>query len=278
MIRTTIFIILVSKSLFALASETQARIDEDIAAGRPIVIQLSVALADNKSQQIVPVPDAIGDGQDAGNNLYWGARYGIKTYMTKDAGWTKVIDTEVADVRILERIVLKKDFLRHGDTVSVYLVADAWDGIFIRDTVDQFMAYNAGNDVFNVQVGKTILPAGGKAHLIAYIGHNVLIDLIVYETAVFSGIKVTKDNPFNDAIVLACKSQSYFDYYLKKVSAHPLLLTTGLMAPEAYSFDAAINEWISGAGDIQVRKAAARSYNKYQKTGQKAAERLFGVE
>jgi len=55
-------------------------------------------------------------------------------------------------------------------------------------------------------------------------------------------------------------------------------MTTGLMAPEAYSLDAAITEWVSGAKDNQIRKAAAKSYNKYQKTGLKAAERLFGVK
>ena len=68
------------------ASPTQERIDNDIIAGKPVIVQVSVALADNKNQWIVPVPAAIGDGQDPSTNLYWGARYGLKTYMTRDAG------------------------------------------------------------------------------------------------------------------------------------------------------------------------------------------------
>ena len=60
-----------------------------------------------------------------------------------------------------------------------------------------------------------------------------------------------------------------------------MLLTTGLMAPEAYSLQAAIEHCYSamdtGGDDSQVRKAAAASYNRYQKTGRRAAERLFGA-
>ena len=56
-----------------------------------------------------------------------------------------------------------------------------------------------------------------------------------------------------------------------------MVLTTGLMAPEAYSLHNAIEKWMAGATTTQVRKAAAAGYHKYQKTGLKAAERLFGV-
>ena len=35
----------------------------------------------------------------------------------------------------MERLVLKKDFLRKGRYIPVYLVADAWDGKYIMDTI-----------------------------------------------------------------------------------------------------------------------------------------------
>ncbi|WP_176700834.1 hypothetical protein [Gilliamella sp. Fer4-1] len=38
------------------------------------VIHVLVALCDNKYQKIVPVPKAIGNGQDPKSNLYWGSR------------------------------------------------------------------------------------------------------------------------------------------------------------------------------------------------------------
>ena len=128
-------LILVCSGQLVNASPTQERIDNDISAGKPVIVQVSVALADNKNQWIVPVPAAIGDGQNATTNLYWGARYGLKTYMTRDAGWKKMASLETRDERIIERLVLRKEFLRHGRSVPVYLVADAWDGIYINDTI-----------------------------------------------------------------------------------------------------------------------------------------------
>ena len=198
--------------------------------------------------------------------------------MTKDAGWEKMASIKPQDKRILERLVLKKNFLRKNRSVSVYLVADAWDGRYICDTIQQFLSYNAGDYAFIVQVEGKKLYSGGKAHLIVYIGHNALMDYFGIRNRMLSNPEPTKDNPDNDAIVLACKSQSYFTSRLIKLASYPLVLTTGRMAPEAYSLHGAIEQWIAGANDIEVRKAAAISYSKYQKIGLKAAERLFGVK
>ncbi len=275
-ITTTALLFCLSLYLTAFAVSTQVRIDSDLSKGKPIVIQVSVALADNKNQWIVPVPEEIGNGQDPRTNLYWGALYGLKTYMTKKAGWKKLASVQVNDERILERLVLKKHFIRKGKSVLVYLVADAWDGKYIVDTIKQFIRYNAGYDVFSVNADGKKIYAGGKAHLIVYIGHNALMDYGGIKSILFSEQESAKDNPDNDSIVLACKSQPYFSSRLKEVKAHPLVLTTGLMAPEAYSLHSAIEQWIAGASDVQVRKAAAGSYSKYQKISVKAAERLFG--
>jgi hypothetical protein len=273
-----ILILLFNHPQTALGLTTQQRMDNDIADGKPIVIQVSVALADNKNQWIVPVPEAIGNGQDARTNLYWGARYGIKTYLTKDGGWGTIAALRPQDHRILERIVFKKDFLRNGRVVPVYLVADAWDGKFIRDTIKQFLNYNAGKDVFSVQLKNKKIHAGGNSHLIVYIGHNALMDYIGVKSLTVLNPKVESNKRQNDAIVLACKSEKYFSSRLKKLGSYPLVLTTGLMAPEAYSLHAAVAQWVVGKNDKQIKKAAADSYNKYQKTGRHAAERLFGVQ
>jgi len=271
-------IILLNHSYIAIGSSTQIRMDNDIAVGKPIVIHVSVALADNKNQGIVPVPPPIGNGQDARTNLYWGARYGVKTYMIKDGGWEKLVTLRPSDKRILERLVLKRVFSRKGHAVPAYLVADAWDGKFIIDTIEQFLNYNAGKDVFDVQLKNKKIRTGGNAHLIVYIGHNALMDYAGVKSFAISNPKVESNRQENDAIVLACKSEKYFLSRLKKLGAYPLVLTTGLMAPEAYSLNAAIKEWIAGGNEIQVKKAAADSYNKYQITGRNAAERLFGVK
>ncbi len=272
----TLFIILTP--VFALSSSTQKRIDADIKAGKPVVIHLSVALADNKNQWIVPVPESIGNGQSPRTNLYWGALYGVKTYMLKKAGWEKIATPKVKNPKILERLILKKTFMRKGKKTPVYLIADAWDGKYISDTIEQFMRFNAGYDSQTIIISNQKIDAGGESHLICYIGHNALMDYGGIKKIFFPKMKSATNNPENDAIILACKSKPYFSSDLEKLAAHPLVLTTGLMAPEAYSLDAAIESWIKGASDNNVRKAAAKNYHKYQKSGLRAAERLFGVE
>ena len=60
-----VLVFLLSNGFPALASETQIRLDKDIVADRPIIIQVTVALADKKHQWIGSVPKSIGNGQDA---------------------------------------------------------------------------------------------------------------------------------------------------------------------------------------------------------------------
>jgi hypothetical protein len=55
-------------------------------------------------------------------------------------------------------------------------------------------------------------------------------------------------------------------------------LTTGLLAPEAYTLKAVFDGWIAGQRGKNVTKRAATAYNRYQKCGEKAAARLFYSE
>jgi len=77
------------------------------------------------------------------------------------------------------------------------------------------------------------------------------------------------------AVVLACSSRAHFGEPLRKAGCRGLLLTTGLMAPEAYTLDAAIRSWAAGDAARTVREKAASAYATYQKCGQRAALRLF---
>lgn len=55
----------------------------------------------------------------------------------------------------------------------------------------------------------------------------------------------SQDNRQRSAIILACISQDYFQPYLDKLNTELLLLSTGLMSPEAYTLDAALVEIIN---------------------------------
>ncbi len=261
------------------ASATQERINKDISMGKPLVIHVSVALADNKHQWIVPVQESIGNGQDARSNLYWGARYGLKTFFLKEAGWELIKNIATQDKRILESLIFTKLIARNGHQVKVYLIADAWDGRYISETIRGFLNFTAGSDVITLDVNDQLsLDAGGAAHLKVYIGHDALMDYFGLKNKLIKNPEKAENAPESDAIVLACKSKAYFESRLEALGSHSLVLTSGLMAPEAYSLDAAITAWAAGAGDNEVRKSVAAAYAKYQKISPGSARRLFNAE
>ena len=87
----------------------------------------------------------------------------------------------------------------------------------------------------------------------------------------FKPLNTTK----RDAIILACISKDYFKPYLEQTQSNPLVWTTGLMAPEAYTLKAAIAGWIINETDLQIRERAAQAYHKYQKCGMRGARNLL---
>ncbi len=252
----------------------QDRLDRDIEAGSPVVVHVVVALCDNANQGIVPVPKALGNGQDPEGNLYWGALYGVQTHLPRAAGWTKLGARKSGDNRILDRAVFFATVDRDGTSVPVYVVADAWDGAHIREALQAYLNMAAGNSAQTVELNNGTsqlkLRAGGSAHLVVYVGHNGLMDFSMEPSS-----DSPPDAPAKSAVVLACASKSYFLDHLRAAGAHPLLLTTGLMAPEAYTLDAAIRSWIREGTTAAVIQAAAEAYDHYQKCGIGAAQRLF---
>jgi hypothetical protein len=78
-----------------------------------------------------------------------------------------------------------------------------------------------------------------------------------------------------EAIVLACISKTSFAEPLRSTGAQPLLWTTGLMAPEAYTLKSALDGWIRNEAPEQIRERAAAAYDHYQKCGMKGARRLL---
>jgi hypothetical protein len=261
----------------AAGEATQARMTAEIAGGRPVVVHVVVALCDNENQGIIPVPSQLGNGQDPGTNLYWGARYGVKNFFVRQAGWTGLAAGKPADARILERLVLCKRVRRAGAEVPVYVVADAWDGAEIGSAIKRFLDYAGGGPAEAIFFHRDSLPdsllAGGSAHLVAFVGHNGLMDL----TLPVSNQPPQRDVP-GSSVVLACASKPYFLERLHAAGSHALLLTTGLMAPEAYTLEAAIRSWAGGGSVADVCEAAAVAYGKYQKCGPRAARHLFWCE
>jgi hypothetical protein len=194
--------------------------------------------------------------------------------LARAANWTTLVAYRPDDDRILERVVLYAEVERDQRDVPVYIVADAWDGAKIREASAEYLEMSAGRSVQSVPVeqgtDRRILQAGGSSHVLAYVGHNGLMDF-----PLAAPDPASNDSPARSVIILACASKSYFLDHLRPAGAHPLLLTTGLMAPEAYTLDSALRLWIAKGTTVAATEGAAEAYDRYQKCGLGAARRLF---
>jgi hypothetical protein len=228
-----------------------------------------VALADNEHQGIIPVPAALGNGSDPQRNLYWGAAFGLKTFFKASKEWELISSGHPSNQAILERCIFK---YREED---VLLVADAYEGSQIKSAVSDFLSAAAGKGaekiIVKVNSAESSISISGDADLLVYVGHDAFMDFQIPPIAGSKGSKQRR------TIVLACASKSYFTPYIRQTGAEPLLWTTGLMAPEAYTLKAALEGWIAREDDEAIRLRAAQAYDKYQKCGSRAALKLFST-
>ena len=247
--------------LLSVANATQAA---------PRIVHVFVALADNQNQGIIPVPAVLGNGRDPQRNLYWGAAYGVKTHFKASGEWQLVWSGRPSNQAILERCVFKS---RQED---VFLVADAYEGSQIKLAVTNFLSAASGikKERLSIKLNSAdvTLNIGGDADLLVYVGHDALMDFQVPRITGTGGSKTRQ------TIILACASKAYFGPYVRETGAQPLLWTTGLMAPEAYTLKAALDGWIAHEDNQAIRLRAAAAYDKYQKCGSRAALRLFTTD
>jgi hypothetical protein len=228
------------------------------------VIHVFTALCDNKYQGIVPVPAKIGNGQDPRNNLYWGAAYGVKSFFKKQSNWKLIASLKNEQPNpVMERCVFKHS------TENVYLIADAYDGREIKQCTVNFLKSSSGAFADSVALNNKTIYCGGSSDIIAYTGHDGLMDFDINEKY------PTADSNKREVIILACYSKKYFAPHLKATGAVPIVWTTGLCSPEAYTLDAAIQSRLKKETPQMSQEKAALAYSKYQKCNVKAAGNLM---
>jgi hypothetical protein len=243
--------------------ETNNDYDPDIPVDSTFkTIHLFVALCDNKYQGIVPVPKGIGNGQDPRTNLYWGCGYGVKTFFKKSPEWT-LIRSEKKDSIILERLIFKHR------SKNYFLVADAYDGRLIKQCTIAFLKSSSGNDYDTVQVLDKTIGVNSHASLLGYIGHDGLMDFTINQAF------TNKSDRKRDVIILACYSKSYFSQHLLDAKINPIVWTSGLIAPEAYTMHGALSGYVLNETNAQIRERAAQAYHQYQKCGINGARNLL---
>ena len=212
-------------------------------------ITVFVALCDNASQGIAPVPAKIGNGDDPANNLYWGCSDGMKTYFRKSTKWTLTKTENPEEEHILERLT----FTHKASKTT--LVAHAYRGRNMAECLKDFF---------------TAMRDTGKDDLVAFIGHNGLMD-----TGVMFPKDAGEDDARSSAIILCCISDSYFKPHLKSYNARPLVLTRQLMYPGSFILHDCIEVWLKDGSLTAHREAAAKAYAKNQKISTKAARTIF---
>lgn len=214
----------------------------------PKRVVVFVALCDNATQGIAPVPARIGDGNKPADNLYWGCDDGFASCFKASKVW-KLQSSEVpegAAPKVMERLV----YLHRSGSVEV--TAEAWRGSEIKACLQAFEA----------------ALVSGKHDLCAFVGHNVLMDGAIAPPAA----KAAKPC---DAIVLCCMSDAYFNRRLTEIGARPVLTTTQLMYPGAFLLRDALPVWAKGGSGAEIRQAAGAAYARNQKIPVKAALGVF---
>jgi hypothetical protein len=236
-----------------------------VAADR--VIHIFVALCDNDSQGIQPVPKKIGNGDDPANNLYWGCDDGVRTVFSRSKAWKRLSAADPdADGPILERLVFR------NEAAKAWLVADAYRGREIKMCLTDYLAALAGTLKAEAVAGEQKVAAGGAANLVAFAGHNGLMEFELPLPA------AAPENKPKATIALCCLSQVFFTAYLNDLKAEPRLLTTQLMYPAAQVLHECIGGWLAGRDAAAGRQLAAAAYAKNQKISVKAAAGVFTTD
>ena len=163
----------------------------------------------------------------------------------------------------MERLVFK------NKKSNFYLIADAYNGKYIKQCTIDFLKSCSGQIKDRININGIIVGIYGNSKLVSYIGHDGLMDFKLSESF------QNTSNTNRDAIILACISKKYYSPYLTLAKANPLLWTTGLMCPEAYTLHDALESYINNDPAETIRTNAAKAYSKFQKCSQKAAKNLL---
>ncbi|UOG36848.1 hypothetical protein MAL08_12105 [Leptospira noguchii] len=220
---------------------------------KAITVEVFVPLCDGS--QLLCGKGKAGDPRSLKQNLYWGAAFGVETFLNKKLGF-QVLNRKdgLLNSPILRELKLVRN--PQSGEQKVFIVARAYAGDRIDDAL---------NDFLKASSGKT------NADLVVWMGHDRLMDRIAPD--------INSEGSFfyKPVVVLACESETYFGPVLRKIGAAPIVMTRTFMAPEAYLLNALV-ETVSKSGPRDkkaIRSALIRSYAKYQRISIRAAGTVF---
>jgi hypothetical protein len=259
-------------------ADLQDRIIEDIKAGHPIVTSITAPLCD---ASIIPCGNSkLGDGNSLDTNLYWATTPGFGAWFRRrGGGWKRVEslrekatgDDDLLAVDIYHRSMKTPvAWQRRGapKQFEVYIVVNGWRGTAIDRALATYASEMSGlvPRVYPLP-GGIKLNAGGDAHVIAYSGHNRLMDLAAYQWP----------SPGQRAmgfIAVACMTADYMESNVPAPTRVPLLMTRDYLFANAAPVEAVLLTLLRGEGYQAMRVNAAAAYARVQDT---SATRVQGA-
>jgi hypothetical protein len=246
------------------------RVIADVAAGKPLVVEVHAPLCDSS---IIACGNAkLGDGDNPATNLYWATTPGFgEWFARRGGGWKRVLaedagatgDPDVLALRVYRReVAAPAAWVRRGAPrrFEIDLVIRGWRGKAIDRALAAYAADVSGQGARVVQLDDgTRLAGGGSAQLVAFVGHNRLMDLDRFDWP-------APGKAVQGAIAIACDTAPYMKREVPAATRVPLLMTADLLFANAAPLEATVLAFADGRGYAGIRRAAAAAYADVQQS------------
>lgn len=254
------------------------RVIEDVRAGKPLVVEVHVPLCDNT---IIACGNAkLGDGDNPETNLYWSTTPGFGSWFArKHSGWKRVLklrEGETGDKDILALHVYRRSvkapaaWKKRGapPSIEIDIVVHGWRGSAIDRALAAYAAEISGQSTRTIKLADgTTLEAGGAAQIVAWVGHNRLMDIEPF-TWPAPGTKA------KGTIAIACHTAAYMEENVPSATRVPLLMTRDFLFANAAPLEATVLAFAAGGSYAKIRLAAATAYAGVRK---REVKHVFGA-
>lgn len=245
------------------------RVVADAKAGKPLVVEIHVPLCE--STIIACGNKKLGDGDNPETNLYWSTTPGFgEWFARRGSGWKRMLkqkagetgDADVLAVHVYRRVISTPSTWRKKgapDKLEIDLVIHGWRGTAIDRALAAYAEDVSGAKARTVTLTDgTTLDAGGAAQIVAWVGHNRLMDLESFQWP-------TPGTMTKGAIAIACHTAAYMEEEVPSATRVPLLMTRDFLFANAAPLEATVLSFANGGTYAAIRLAAATAYAGVQK-------------
>ncbi len=245
------------------------RVIADLTAGRPLVVEVHVPLCE--STIIACGNKKLGDGDNPETNLYWATTPGFgEWFARRGSGWKRMLkqaaadtgDVDVLAVHVYRRtLATPAAWRKRGAPAKLELdiVVHGWRGKAIDRALDAYAADVSGSTPRTIKLDDgTTLAAGGAAQIVAWVGHNRLMDKESFQWP-------TPTTMTKGAIAIACHTAAYMEQDVPGATRVPLLMTRDFLFANAAPLEATVLAFASGGTYAKIRLDAATAYAGVQK-------------